>query len=269
MSSETPTNAAPATCESCGAMLVIFEEHPDGGIIYCTCSCIAESERTNEDRRRTNPPARGAPSSASMRRRATDVPVFYRCEGCGATLSFGTDCPCGRYTARAAPENLKPADWVVITPRETESSGGHGLLTVSAVAVVLVAALAGFLAWDRPVTVTAAAPRERTFTSVDDVKVTNNESGFSTLVSGSDPRSVFRAFCRHPQFNYSLVPGGIGPTDPPDPNRLVGTALLMDGSGTPYQVTLRRNPTTNRWSIGDGTSAIALERASPATTAAP
>jgi hypothetical protein len=250
--------------------LVIFEEHPDGGVIYCTCSCIAEAERTNEDRRGKSTPVIGKLSAPPMQRRATDAtaPVgSYRCEGCGALLSFETDCPCGRYTAREAPEKLQRPDWVVITPSEPESSGSLSLVTVSAVGVVLVAALAGFLAWDRDLPTITAAPRERTFTSADDVKVSNDASGAVTLVSGSDPRSVFRAFCRHPQFNYALVPGGIEPTDPPHPDRLVGSALLMDGSGTLHRVTLQRNPKTNRWSIGDGTSAVALEHASPAAAA--
>lgn len=97
------------------------------------------------------------------------------------------------------------------------------------------------------------------------IEIQNDPSGAVMLVTGTDPNAVFRAFCRHPQFKAALVPGTLGSTTPPDPDLLLGSAVLMDGATTPRQVILKRDPATRRWSIGDGKSAIVLTNLAAAT----
>lgn len=300
MNSEAPTSSiAPATCEGCGSVLVISEEHPDKGVIYCTCSCIGEADRTNKDRSREKTVDSGKASLPPAPPSAVDAgppKSTHRCVSCGAVLiAVGprpdgspaiAECPCGRpqrphqerrATVREAPKSVPRVDRVrpIVRPAPP-SSGGRKLVMLGAVSLMLVAGLAGYWAHGRGATTApvvtkapdSAAPPLR---MNGDVEVRNDASGSVTLVSGDDPNAVFRAFCRHPQFKSALVPGEIQPTTPPDPDRLLGSAILMDGVGTPHHVILKRDPKTKRWSIGDGTSAIVIGKpagpASPVTAA--
>jgi hypothetical protein len=152
-------------------------------------------------------------------------------------------------------------------------------VTAGALIVVLAAVVAGWWAHDgasKPHETKAAlvAPPSDPAETVTPppplppggVEIRNDSTGAVMLVTGSDPNAVLRAFCRHPQFKSTLVPGSLGSTTPPDPDLLLGSAVLMDGAGTQRQVILKRDRATHRWSIGDGTSAIALT--DPAATAA-
>lgn len=148
---------------------------------------------------------------------------------------------------------------------------------IGAAVLILAGALAGFWAQSRrgagnpaataPTLAPAATSPALLLSS--DVVVQNDASGAVTLVAGSDPEAVFRAFCRHPQWKSSLIPGGIQQTTPPEADRLLGSALSMDGLGTMNRVMLKRNPETKRWQIGDGTAAITLGHSSPTPPATP
>jgi hypothetical protein len=184
------------------------------------------------------------------------------------------ECSCQRTTRSDADAGHQPAQIaepvVAFAPAELKS--GHGTLVTLGVGVALVAlALFGILRQRQPsvslpaLPAKAVAPSKMARAPVGTpttsmlpggVEVRNDASGAATLVSGVDPGAVLRAFCRHPQFNAAMVPGTLQSTTPPDPDLLLGSAILMDGKGSLRQLMLKRDAQTGRWSIGDGKSAI-------------
>jgi hypothetical protein len=333
------TSRAPATCERCGSILVIFEEHGDGDVIYCACSCMTDSGGVKAESKsplcnrcgKTLPifknlgngeaiyhtcSCAGTPPPPPSAGGARPSKASRRCGSCGAMIivvgsrpdgsPIEAECPCqraqrsdqdrsgpGAGPARpsiappkpeTAPTGKKPSSTVPVFRTAEPAAEGHNLVMVGAIVLVVGAALAGLWVEVKgkasvPATsVGAAAASKRAAEAAvappesaqhDGVEIVNDRSGAVTLVSGDDPSAVLRGFCRHPQWKSALVPGGLQATTPPDPDLLLGSAVLMDGSSTLRQVILKRNPETKHWSIGDGKSPITLGNLPTAGAAAP
>lgn len=239
-------------------MLIVIGTRPDGSPIEAECRCQIASRKvddlpalTREILKRHRQDDREAPDQKS------ETPP----------------APSANPPARTMPDAAKtkrPAFGVrQLTPVERKAGGSTVLLGGLALALFL-AAVAGFLAKmsghgaDTGPVVKTAVRREPATEVVGEpasslpggVEVRNDASGVATQVSGFDASAVLRAFCRHPQFKSTMVPGALQSIMPPDPNLLIGSAVLMDGAGTPCQLILRRDPNTKRWSIGDGNAPI-------------
>ena len=266
---------APA-CHLCGKPLQVWDEWDNGEAIFIACPCV-----TGADASPSVPETKPATASRN-------------CRNCGALMvRVGTrpdgspieaECPCLRPArsdrAKAvAGRGRRPAPMAHAAPAARPQSSGSKVVMAGAGVVALAAILAGWWAHEsgprpkevpaEPVAHTGEGPAELVRPPPPlppgGIEIKNDASGAVMLVTGSDPNAVFRAFCRHPQFNAALVPGTLGSTTPPDPDLLLGSAVLMDGASTPRQVMLKRDPTTRRWSIGDGKSAIVLTNPAAAT----
>jgi hypothetical protein len=80
--------------------------------------------------------------------------------------------------------------------------------------------------------------------------------GRITRIAGNNPEMVLHAFCRQLDHPRPVVPAGLEPASPENPDLRTGTVLVKDGRGTMRSVTLVRDPATGRWSIGDGSRPI-------------
>ncbi len=86
-----------------------------------------------------------------------------------------------------------------------------------------------------------------------------DQEGRLTLVSGRDPDTVLHALCRHVAQRGKVVPVSVSAAASGNPDVRDGVALVMDGHGTTRTVTIRRDPRTARWTIGNGVDPIGFD----------